>query len=153
VTTSRDRLTLHAPGFGSFTSFGSLALPSELNRLAALNSTATYSGQIVGVVNNGGTQGFATGSYSNTWRFGPRNGIATITFDNTTYGGGSTPNTFQVGCSPLFTSTTPLSSTSGRTAEVIGVFQSNNQSASTQAGAVIVNGTNYKGVGLFSANR
>jgi hypothetical protein len=124
--------------------------PTSVSEINALTSTATYSGPMVGVVNN---RSVAFGSYQNTWNFGARNGVATVTFDNARFGGGTTPNTFSPGNNGVsFRTPTPLPSTGGpaRTLDLHGVFVSKPGSpASHQVGNFSITGQNYKADGVF----
>jgi hypothetical protein len=131
-----------------------LTTESELNSLNLQRATATYNGPVIAIINGARVDG----TYQNAWNFGSRNGIATIRIDNSTYGGGSAPNTFLSGNGPIFTSNGSIPSTSGptgRNAAVGGAFLSTpERAANQQVGGVILTGPNsYQGFGLFSGTR
>jgi hypothetical protein len=142
----RDRMNL------STYVVGTQSLPADV---AAQTATATYNGHVVGSVVNGANSYVAAGSYTNVWNFGSRNGIATVTFDGRTYGGGSVANTF----SPSGTSniqTTGGSIASGdRSITLTGAFMSGGASnpVAGQAGSFSATGTNYKAGGTFAAQK
>lgn len=125
---------------------------NELSNLNLQRATAMYNGPVVALINGSRIDG----TYQNAWNFGNRNGIATIRIDNTTYGGGSAPNTSLTNNTTVFQGS--LQSTSGpggRTADVIGTFLSTpNKPASQQFGVVGFSGpNNYQGVGLFTGTK
>ena len=106
---------------------------------------------MIAIINNNRIDG----TYQNAWNFGNRNGVATIKIDNTTYGGGTSPNVFLSGNGPVFSSNGALSSTggpAGRAAAVAGAFVSSPGSpAGQQIGGVAFSGPNgYNGIGVFS---
>jgi hypothetical protein len=125
---------------------------AELNQLNQQNASATFSGQIRGFVGNNPVNG----TYSNVWSFGARQGVASIAINGSTYGGGSTANTFQQGSSRFFNSNA-LPSTSGptgRTATVYGTFLSTpRQHANQQIGVIGLTGPGNQGGGVFIGSR
>ena len=131
------------------------SIPSTVNELSNLNlqrAHATYNGPVIAVINGNRIDG----TYQNIWSFGNHNGIATIRIDNTTYGGGTLPNTQLINNTTLFHGS--LQSTngpSGRIADVTGTFLSTqNKPASQQIGVVGFSGpNNYQGIGLFTGTR
>ncbi|MBI2739780.1 MAG: FecR domain-containing protein [Rhodospirillales bacterium] len=131
------------------------SVATTVNELSNLNlqlATATYNGPVVALINGNRIDG----TYQNAWSFGNRNGIATIKIDNTTYGGGSVPNTSLINNTTVFQgSLQSTSGPSGRTADVIGTFLSApNNPASQQFGVVGFSGpNNYQGVGLFTGTK
>lgn len=141
--------------FGGFTfePGTTITTVSELSKLALAGATATYSGQMLGFTNTNPNQVIG-GTYQNVWSFGSRNGTATVTFDNSKYGGGSAPNTFLVNNTAVFRTNAGIQSTSGppgRTLTLDGIFLSApNNPAKHQAGAFTVTGpNNYTGGGAF----
>jgi hypothetical protein len=133
-----------------------LTTVNELSTLASQRATATYTGQMVGAVNNNGNQFIANGTYQNVWNFGTRNGTATATFDGASFGGGKSPNTFGIQNSPVFSTSQPLPSNSGpaRSLDLTGVFVSTpGGSASHQVGAFSVTGQNYQATGAFAGKK
>lgn len=132
-----------------------LTTVTELNTLNTQRATATYNGPAYATI--GSTSQIATGTYQNVWSFGNRSGIATLNIDNTTYGGGSNANTFQVGNSNAFkTSNGPLQSTTNgtvapRNATLEGFFISTPSTpAKYQLGTFSLTGpNNYRGSGYF----
>jgi len=134
----------------------SLTTVNQLNTLALQRATATYTGQMVGVVNNHGHQSIGHGTYQNVWHFGTRSGIATTKFDGGSYGGGNSPNTFGSRNSPVFSTSGPLHSTSGpsRSLDLTGAFLSkSSHPASNQVGVFSITGQNYKAAGAFGAQK
>jgi len=125
---------------------------NELSNLNSQRATATYNGPVVALINGNRIDG----AYQNAWSFGNRSGIATITIDNTTYGGGSAPNTSLINNATVFQGSLPSTNgPSGRTADVIGTFLSaQGNPASQQFGVVGFSGpNNYQGVGLFTGTK
>jgi hypothetical protein len=125
---------------------------NELSNLNLQRATATYNGPVMAVINGNRIDG----TYQNAWSFGNRSGIATIKIDNTTYGGGTVPNTSLINNSTVFQgSLQSTSGPSGRIADVAGTFLSTpNKPASQQLGVVGFSGpNNYQGIGLFSGTR
>jgi len=129
-----------------------IATVNQLNQLNMQGATATYSGPTFALMDSGQT---VSGTYSNVWSFGNRNGIAKITLGPATYGGGSTPNTALSGNGPVFTNTQSLQGPAGQSINsLVGVFLSApNQPASQQIGAYAVSGPNQQGYGIFSGKR
>jgi hypothetical protein len=129
-----------------------IATVNQLNQLNMQGATATYSGPTFALMDSGQT---ISGTYSNVWSFGNRNGIAKITLGPATYGGGSTPNTALSGNGPVFTNTQSLQGPAGQSINsLVGVFLSTpNQPASQQIGAYSVSGPNQQGYGIFSGKR
>jgi hypothetical protein len=132
----------------------SLSTVNELNNLNLQRATATYTGPVIAIINNNRVDG----TYQNAWNFGNRNGVATIKIDNTTYGGGTSPNVFLSGNGPVFSSNGALSSTggpAGRSAAVAGAFVSSpGNPAGQQLGGVAFSGPNgYNGIGVFSGTK
>jgi hypothetical protein len=131
-----------------------LSTVNELSNLNLQRATATYNGPVIAIINGNRIDG----TYQNVWSFGNRNGIATIKIDNSTYGGGSTPNTFLDGNGPIFSSNGSLPATggpAGRAAALAGGFLSSpGKPAGQQVGGVGFSGPNgYNGVGVFSGTR
>jgi hypothetical protein len=125
--------------------------------LNALTGTATYTGHMIGNVQNGNNAYVAAGTYTNQWNFGARNGIATMTYDGATFGGGATPNTSSggttVGGSALFTPA-PITSSNGRSVTLNGAFFSSPTTpAAGQAGNFAITGPAYKSGGIFAAQK
>ncbi|MFZ5782109.1 MAG: FecR family protein [Pseudomonadota bacterium] len=129
-----------------------IATVNQLNQLNMQGATATYSGPTFALMDSGQT---ISGTYSNVWSFGNRNGIAKITLGPATYGGGSAPNTAMSGNGPVFTNTQSLQGPAGQSINsLVGVFLSTpNQPASQQIGAYTVSGPNQQGYGIFSGKR
>ena len=125
---------------------------NELSNLNAQRATATYNGPVLAVINGNRIDG----TYQNIWSFGNRSGIATIKIDNTTYGGGTVPNTQLINNSTVFHgSLKSTSGPSGRIADTVGTFLSTpNNPAGQQIGVVGFSGpNNYQGIGLFSGTK
>jgi hypothetical protein len=125
---------------------------NELSNLNAQRATATYNGPVLAVINGNRIDG----TYQNIWSFGNRSGIATIKIDNTTYGGGTMPNTQLINNSTVFHgSLQSTSGPSGRIADTVGTFLSTpNNPAGQQVGVVGFSGpNNYQGIGLFSGTK
>src|SRR5262245_18539402 len=80
----RDRLNLATYVAGTVTPV------AQLNQMTG---SASYSGHLMGNVQNGANSYVAAGTYTNQWNFGSRTGVATVNFDGASYGGGITPNT------------------------------------------------------------
>ena len=142
----RDRINLATYVAGTMTTV------ADLN---ALTGTATYTGHMVGNVQNGTAAYVAAGTYNNQWNYGSRSGVATLTFDGATFGGGGTPNTFNPTGTAAIGTPTPLASTSGRTATLNGAFFSSPTTpAKGQGGSFAVNGgAAYKAGGTFAAQK
>lgn len=144
----RDRVNLATYVAGTLTP--SVNLP--------LTGTATYTGHMVGNVNNNGVSYIAAGSYQNAWNFANRNGVATITFDGTTFGGGTTANTFNTAGTVTFgTQGTPITS-GNKSLTLNGAFFQNGTSnpAAGQAGNFAITNTTgnpYKAAGTFAAQK
>jgi hypothetical protein len=133
-----------------------LTTVNELSTLASQRATATYTGQMIGAVNNNGSQFIANGTYQNVWNFGTRSGIATATFDGASFGNGKSANTFGVQNSPVFNTSQPLPSNGGpaRNLDLTGAFVSTpGGSASHQVGAFSVTGQNYQATGAFAGKK
>ena len=124
---------------------------NAVNIANTMTSTVTYKGAMSGLVVNNGPPSLATGIYTNAWNPGARNGVASATFNGATYGGGSTPNTFAVGNSPVFVTPTPLPSTSGaqgRNLSLVGTT-----SPTSQVGAFVITGPRYGAAGTFQGTK
>jgi hypothetical protein len=127
-------------------------IPDVISKTNAMTSNITFVGAMSGLVINNGRASLATGTYQNVWNVGARNGVATATFNGATYGGGSQANTFQVGTSSAFLTTTPLPSTSGaagRSLSLVGTSIGPASSPTGQAGAFTITGPRYGAVGTF----
>lgn len=112
-----------------------------------MTSTVTYKGTMSGIAFHNGNPSFANGTYQNVWNVGARNGVASAQFNGASFGGGSTPNTFAVGNSSVFTTAAPLPSTTGvpgRSLSLIGVT-----SPTSQAGGFVIKGPRYGAAGTF----
>ena len=147
-------------------SWGQLGLAANarlttVNELANLNqqrATATYSGPVVAFANNNFNNPI-NGTYSNAWNFGNRNGIVTVSFGNSTYGGGSVPNVSLQGNGPFFSSNGPIPSTSGPPGRSLtyldGIFVSTPTTpAKQQVGVFSATGpNNYNAFGAFVGTR
>ncbi|MBM3647165.1 MAG: hypothetical protein FJX11_05170 [Alphaproteobacteria bacterium] len=143
----RDRLHLATYVAGTQTTVANLN---------ALTGSATYSGHLTGNVQNGVNSYVAVGSYSNVWNYGTRNGVASVTFDGATFGGGMTANTFGSNTTNTFATTAPLSSTgvTGRSLTLNGTFFSSpTVEAKGQGGNFAITGTGYKAGGTFAAQK
>jgi hypothetical protein len=144
----RDRVNLATYVAGTLTP--SVNLP--------LTGTASYTGHMVGNVNNNGVSYIAAGSYQNAWNFGTRSGVATVTFDGTTFGGGTTANTFNTAGTVTFgTQGTPITS-GNKSLTLNGAFFQNGTSnpAAGQAGNFSITNTTgnpYKAAGTFAAQK
>jgi len=146
----RDRLNLATYVAGTLTGV------ADLSALNMMGATATYSGAMVGNVQNGGSSYIAAGSYTNQWSFGSRSGIASISFDGATYGGGLTANTVMNGGGPTFSTASPLASTNvnGRSLTLSGsFFSSPSVPAAAQAGSFAITGSSYTAGGTFAAGK
>ncbi|WP_422002919.1 FecR domain-containing protein [Reyranella sp.] len=144
---TRDRLHLATYVAGKMTSI------ADLN---ALTGTATFTGHMVGNVQNGVNAYVAAGTYTNQWNFANRNGVATMAFDGATFGGGSTPNTFGSSVSPsINTTSVGISGSNGRSVTLSGAFFDGgpNQPAKGQGGNFAITGTGYTAGGIFAAQR
>ena len=135
---------------------GAPSTVAALSTLNQLNATAFYVGQVSGSVN--GNPNTVTGIYSNLWSFGNRSGVATVRFDGSTYGGGTTANTFMNGNGPAFGTTAPLPHVSGlRPTNVLtlsGSFTSSSTDpAKNQSGIFSVTGNAYQATGTFNAKK
>ena len=114
-------------------------------------ATATYTGPAYAAINNQAV----TGTYQNVWNFGSRSGVAMMQIDNTTYGGGTAANTFQVGNTAAFRTNGPIysatSTAAPRSLTLDGVFLSTPTSpARYQFGVFNLAGpNNYTGTGVF----
>jgi hypothetical protein len=132
--------------------------PLDLSKLNEQRAVATYVGNVDALVRNGRSVYFANGTYQNIWSFGNRSGVATIRVDNTTYGGGNTPNTFAAGNNgAAFHNNASLASTSGpqdrRITHLNGHFTNKTGPASNQQGVIILDGQNYEGVARFNGRK
>ncbi|SJZ30428.1 FecR family protein [Enhydrobacter aerosaccus] len=113
--------------------------------------TATYVGDMVGNVRNGGASYVAVGGYTNQWNFATRTGAVSISnFDGTSYRGG----TAMVGNTPQFTGGFAATNSTGRVGTLNGAFFNNGAvPAAGQAGSFGVTGPNYTAAGTFKAQR
>lgn len=152
-TGGRDRLNL-----ATYVA-GTLSTVADLNTLNQQNATATYTGHMVGNVQNGASAYVAAGSYTNNWSFGTQTGKAFITFDGASYGSNITANTQLtggIGGGPTFSTPTPLPSTSGpaRSLTLNGAFvNAPGVPAKGQIGNFAVNGSGYQAGGTFAAQK
>ncbi|MDP1748142.1 MAG: FecR domain-containing protein [Reyranella sp.] len=132
-----------------------LRLPGQVQNIVntanAMTSTVTYKGTMSGVAVHNGNPSLASGTYQNVWNVGARNGVASAQFNGASFGGGSTPNTFAVGNSSVFTTAAPLPSTTGvpgRSLSLIGTT-----SPTSQVGAFVITGPRYGANGTFQSTK
>lgn len=146
----RDRLNLATYVAGTVTPV------AQLNQMTG---SASYSGHLVGNVQNGGNGYVAAGSYTNQWNFGTRTGIATVNFDGASFGGGITPNTIGSISTSNFQTISPLAGTTGglptgRSLTLNGAFTSSASTvAAGQMGNFSITGPNYQAGGSFAAQK
>ncbi len=69
-----DRINMATYVAGNASSFNDINV-SAISTNNGMQSTATYNGQLIGNVNNGGASYIAAGSYSNAWSFGSKTGV------------------------------------------------------------------------------
>ena len=137
---------------------GRLSTTNELANLNLQRATATYNGPVVAFSNSNLNQPIS-GTYTNAWNFGSRSGVATIRVDTSTYGGGTTPNTFMQGNGPFFSSNGAIQSTggpAGRSVKLDGLFTTTPSGgpAKQQVGVFTANGpNNYNAIGAFVGTR
>jgi len=113
---------------------------------------ATYSGGMVGNVNNRGAAYIASGSYQMDWNFGRRTGNLNASFDGTNYRGGAAaiPGSGGTNFAGGFTGGR------GRVGTLNGsFFTSPTDVAKYQAGAFSIgnNSSSYKASGIFAGQR
>lgn len=146
----RDRLNLATYVAGTVTPV------AQLNQMTG---SASYSGHLVGNVQNGSNGYVAAGSYTNQWNFGTRSGIATVNFDGATFGGGITPNTIGSISTSNFQTIAPLGATNGgaaagRSLTLNGAFTSSASTvAAGQMGNFSITGPGYQAGGSFAAQK
>lgn len=132
---------------------GTLSNVADLNTLNTMGATATYTGHMVGNVQNGTSSYVAAGTYTNAWSFGPRTGNASVTFDGANYSGVTAQSNAAINA---FSTVSPLSSTgiAGRSMTINGSFVSSpTDPAKGQMGNFTVNGAAYKAGGTFAAQK
>jgi hypothetical protein len=146
----RDRMNLATYVAGTVTPV------AQLNQMTG---SASYSGALIGTANNGGITTQAAGSYTNNWNFATRSGVATVTFDGASFGGGITPNTIGSVSSSNFQTIAPMAATNagaaaGRSLTLNGAFTSSASTvAAGQMGNFAITGPNYKAGGSFAAQK
>lgn len=146
----RDRLNLATYVAGTVTPV------AQLNQMTG---SASYTGHLMGNVQNGANSYVAAGSYSNQWNFGTRTGVATVNFDGASFGGGITPNTIGSQSSSNFQTISPMAATNGglvagRSLTLNGSFTSSASTvAAGQMGNFAITGPNYQAGGSFAAQK
>lgn len=129
----------------------------DLSALNMMNANATYTGNLIGTVQNGASTYAAAGSYTNNWSFGSQTGKAFVNFDGATYGSNITANTALNGGGPKFSTPTPLPSTTGpagRNMSLSGAFvNAPGVPAKGQIGSFAVTGPSYTAGGTFGAQK
>jgi hypothetical protein len=147
----RDRVNLATYVAGTVTPV------AQLNQMTG---SASYTGHLIGNVQNGATAYQAAGSYTNQWNFGSRTGVATVTFDGATFGGGITPNTIGSSSTSNFQTITPMAATNGglaagRSLTLNGAFTSSASTvAAGQMGNFAITGpAAYQAGGSFAAQK
>lgn len=145
----RDRLNLATYVAGTVTPV------AQLNQMTG---SASYTGHLVGNVQNGGNGYVAAGSYTNQWNFGSRTGIATVNFDGASFGGGITPNTIGSISTSNFQTISPIGANNpaaaGRSLTLSGAFTSApNSPAAGQMGNFAITGPGYQAGGSFAAQK
>ena len=133
----RDRLS-----FATYVA-GTLATAAQLPN----TGSATFTGHVVGNVQNGNNSYIAVGGYSNTWNWAGATGTVTISnFDGTTY----------TGTTNLVNNTVQFSgnlSGGGRVGSLSGAFFQSGGQVAGQAGSFGIAGANYKAAGTFAAQK
>ncbi|MGE0660659.1 MAG: hypothetical protein AB7O63_14255 [Reyranellaceae bacterium] len=115
-----------------------------------LTGTATYSGHMIGNVENNFNKYVAAGSFTNQWDFSDREGNFNATFDGANYQGTMTGSPANVNFSGSIGDTNDL----GRAGDVHGsFFRSPTDAAAYQAGSFRIGGPNYKATGTFAGQR
>ena len=115
-----------------------------------LTGTATYSGHMIGNVENNFNKYVAAGSFTNQWDFSDREGNFNASFDGANYQGTMTGSPANVNFSGPIGDTNDLS----RTGNVNGsFFRSPSDAAAYQAGSFNIGGPNYKATGTFAGQR
>ena len=143
--------------FDNFTRSGAVQPPASpggsgfqtpVSDVNTMTSTATYSGGMVGIVNN---RSIAVGSYQNVWNFATRSGAATMNFDGANFQGTTVAN----GNSVNFSSQGRIPSTnSNRSIGLNGSFYSApGNPAGFQVGTFNVNGGGYNANGIFAGKK
>jgi hypothetical protein len=129
----------------------------DLSALNMMNANATYTGNLVGTVQNGASTYAAAGSYTNNWSFGSQTGKAFVNFDGATFGSNITANTALTGGGPKFSTPTPLPSVTGpigRNLTLNGAFvNAPGVPAKGQIGSFAVSGPSYTAGGAFAAQK
>jgi hypothetical protein len=110
--------------------------------------SATYSGFMVGNVQNGNNAYVGTGTYNMGWNFRRRDGAFGATFDGTNYGGvvAAQPGTGGVSFGGVFGNIP-----SGRAGVLVGSFFG--PQAQNQGGSFAIGGAAYKASGIFAGQR
>jgi hypothetical protein len=112
--------------------------------------TATYSGHMIGNVENTFNKYVAAGSFTNQWNFGTREGNFNASFDGANYAGTMVGSPAHVNFTGGIGDTNDL----GRTGAVNGsFFRSPTDAAAYQAGSFNISGPNYKAAGTFAGQR
>lgn len=127
---------------------GTSGFQAQISDINALTSTATYSGGMIGIVNN---RSISSGSYQNVWNFATRSGTATMSFDGARFQGTTVAN----GNSVNFTSQGRIaSSNTNRSIQLNGSFYSTpGNPAGYQVGSFNVNGGSYNANGIFAGKK
>lgn len=113
--------------------------------------TASYTGFMVGNVNNAGASYIGSGSYQMNWNFGARTGTSNMTFDGMSYGG--TASTITGSGGVQFNGSM---AGGGRNGTYSGsFFSAPGDAAKYQAGTFSIgaNNTPYKASGIFAGQR
>lgn len=115
-----------------------------------ISGTATYSGHMIGNVENTYNKYVAAGSFTNQWNFGTREGNFNASFDGANYAGTMVGSPAHVN----FTGGIGDSNDLSRTGTVNGsFFRSPTDAAAYQAGSFNISGPNYKAAGTFAGQR
>ncbi|MCX7365316.1 MAG: FecR domain-containing protein, partial [Alphaproteobacteria bacterium] len=96
----RDRVNLATYVAGTLTSTGTL------DGLRLAGASASFTGHMIGNVNNNGNSYVAAGSYGASWSFGSQTGTTNVSFDGASFSGGISLN----GAGPSFSTPTAISS-------------------------------------------
>ena len=141
---------------------GTLATSTTLDGLRLANQSASFTGHMIGNVNNNGSSYVAAGSYGATWAFSTQTGTATVSFDGASFSGGIAltggTGINHVGGGPGFTTPSAITSSTGgltdRNLTLNGAFMSGTGGAvAGQAGNFGITGTNYQAGGTFAAKK
>lgn len=131
---------------------GTLTTATTLDGLRLANASASFTGHMIGNVNNNGSSYVAAGSYGASWSFGTQTGTATASFDGANFSGGISLN----GGGPTFSTPTAIASTgtTGRNLTLNGSFFSGTGGGVVgQGGNFGITGTNYTASGTFAAKK